>query len=87
MEVFSVNDDNLNEKSTGRAFQNNYPFPTSFFPKPNYSNFRGTNNNNIVNEKVPRYIVYPAYTPNDSNIDQAKRGYDKVFATGMHDVQ
>ena len=81
MQVLSVNDDNSNEKSTGRAFQNNYPFPANFFPNPNFR----TNNNNL-NMKAPRYIVYPAYTPNDNNIDQAKRGYDKVLATGMHDV-
>lgn len=67
----SVNDDKiLNGKSTGRAIQNDYYFPlTNFLTRPIRQNI---NYNNNVNEKSPRYIVYPSYN-NPNNINDNNR--------------
>ncbi|CAO1368795.1 unnamed protein product [Diamesa hyperborea] len=73
----SVNDDkSLNGKSTGRAIQNDYYFPLrNFLTRPiRQRSDDNINYNNNVNEKSPRYIVYPSYTANNINDnEQANR--------------
>lgn len=68
-------------KSTGRAIQS-----SNYFPLPQYLT-KPVQRNNYNNEKNGRYIVYPAYTQNTqyngNNIDQTRRRYDQVPATGM----
>lgn len=76
----SVNDDeSLNGKSTGRAIQNDYYFPLrTFLTRPIRQQSFNNNYNNNVNEKSPRYFVYPSYTPNNINYnEQVNRNYQQ----------
>ncbi|CAO1321489.1 unnamed protein product [Diamesa serratosioi] len=78
----SVNDNkSLNGISTGRAIQNDYYFPLrNFLTRPirqkSLNNNANINYNNNVNEKSPRYIVYPSYTPN--NINNNEQDYRRI---------
>ena len=73
-ETKTQSDENLNGKSTGRAIQSDYYFPLKqFLTRP----IRQRINENVnFNEKSPRYIVYPSYTPN--NINDYQQGNRRI---------
>lgn len=69
-------DEEVEEKSEGRAIKSNYYFPLSNF----LTKAKAMQSNSYTNGKEGRLIVYPSYT---QNIDQTRRRYDMTPSTGM----
>lgn len=69
-------DEEVAEKSEGRAIKSNYYFPLSDL----LTKAKAMQSNSYRNEKEGRLIVYPSYT---QNIDQTRRRYDMTPSTGM----